>query len=459
MATKELSHPSKADTQEVCIDLPGEAVQCWRSSDNIKVVLRKHRDVIFDINLQGGSKYTVESKCDFYCPRDKKLLRKVEFIDGEVLNVWVGREFKGVLELKSNGRLLGTYTVNQLDTTAYGTDPKTKPEPLMVIMGQRNSPSGFKCTLDDPLGVGWAQLTFKPDVDPKLATLSAFGSRVSYQLPEQLPEIQEYVAVTEAQTDEINPQVVRQLERDDAVVGTVDQIFVPPKGDANGSPLYRAFSTAAPILTGNLFKEAAGYLQENFRQLHKFGMMVRIEKKTKGKYRVALKGRTLNGTFGNLIGAGRDSKITHHSAPMGGEETKFIDGGFSRSGKAGFGGVRRMFLTTVENFKGGLKVQVVGTIIDWIVDANTVFIDEKGSKDISEFLGRAGVSLVKAGVTAALGGLFVSGFMAGLAAASLALPVVAVVVVAIGLYFVAAYFVDQVDDQFQIKERVANAVQ
>lgn len=44
-------------TQQLCIDLPGEAVQCWRSSDNLQILLRKHRDVIFDIRIGNGASY------------------------------------------------------------------------------------------------------------------------------------------------------------------------------------------------------------------------------------------------------------------------------------------------------------------------------------------------------------------------------------------------------------------
>jgi hypothetical protein len=89
--------------QEVCINLPGEAVQCWRSSDRIKVILRKHRDVIFNINLGSGKTYTVESsESDFYNARDKKLVRpgannKLTFKDGERFHLWVKRDFKGFL--------------------------------------------------------------------------------------------------------------------------------------------------------------------------------------------------------------------------------------------------------------------------------------------------------------------------------------------------------------------------
>jgi hypothetical protein len=100
MNTSVAKKSSGAQTQEVCIDLPGETVQCWRSSDNIRVRLRKHRDIFFDINLKASAIYTVESAFDFYSPRDKKLLKRANFWDGERFNVWVGRGFKGKLVLK-----------------------------------------------------------------------------------------------------------------------------------------------------------------------------------------------------------------------------------------------------------------------------------------------------------------------------------------------------------------------
>lgn len=71
MATKNASTGSARATQEICTDLPGESVQCWRSSDKVKVVLRKHCDVIFDVNLKKDAIYTVESTSEFYSPRER----------------------------------------------------------------------------------------------------------------------------------------------------------------------------------------------------------------------------------------------------------------------------------------------------------------------------------------------------------------------------------------------------
>jgi hypothetical protein len=59
------------------IDLPGETVQGWCSSNKIKVILRKHRDVLFDIQLFKGMGYTVHAEqSSFYDVRQKKIVLK-----------------------------------------------------------------------------------------------------------------------------------------------------------------------------------------------------------------------------------------------------------------------------------------------------------------------------------------------------------------------------------------------
>ena len=66
-----------------------------------------------------------------------------------------------------------------------------------------------------------------------------------------------------------------------------------------------------------------------------------------------------------------------------------------------------------------------------------MYFDEKGSKDLCEFLGRAGVSIAKAGATAALGSVFAAAglmILGGIFATvgMAALPVALVVAVVVG---------------------------
>jgi hypothetical protein len=324
MTTKSAQKSASTTVQDVCIDLPGETVQCWRSSDKVKVVLRKHRDVVFDINLQAGASYSVESRSAFYCPVLKKLVRKVDFLDGNLCHVWVGREFKDALVLKKGGRVLGTYQVNQLDKTTYGSDPKTKPEPLMVVMGQKKSPVPFVCTPEDPFGVESAHPALMSSFEPNLPVLKDLGTKFEYTFLRQSPDVREYVAITEARASEIQPQVLAQLESGVAVNGTVEQIFMAPK-DGHRSLLYAAILKAAgyisgnDTLTGNEFKETTGYLAENFKRLNEVSMTVHIEKKIKGKYRVALKGYLISDVFGKITGRIEKLKPRHTNVPLGSE--------------------------------------------------------------------------------------------------------------------------------------------
>lgn len=140
---------STSDSVCVPIDLPGETVTCTRQAGQkkIRIMLRKHRDIIFDLQLSTGMEYTVHAEqSDFYSVRDKKLIEarlehRVRFKDGERFHVWVPRQFKGALILSANGTCIGRYPVNQLDPTAYGSHPADKPAPLMVVLRQQPRPT------------------------------------------------------------------------------------------------------------------------------------------------------------------------------------------------------------------------------------------------------------------------------------------------------------------------------
>lgn len=448
--------------QTTCIDLPGEAVQCWRSGDNIQVVLRKHRDVVFDINLHPGRSYSVESKSDFYNPIQKKLTRRVDFLDGDPCHLWVGRQFKDELILKASGRILGSFRVNDLDASEYGADPKVKPEPLMIVMGQKNDQMSLICTPEDPFGVGDAQSKVISPFESKFSIMRELGTKFDYSYLQYSPVVKEYVAVTTASLSELNPKILARLEAEGSADGGVTEIFRPPK-KADESVLYRALLAAAGyisgngILTENGFKETAGYVVEHFEKLNQIAMKVHIEKKVKGMYRVALKGYLLSDVFGKITGRVKNIKVQHINVPLGSKGGTFIDGGFARTGKTGYGGFKRIIMTSAQNFRGGLKIQGIGTVIDLIVDANTVFFDEKGSRDLSEFLGRAGVSLAKAGATAALGSALAAFGTAILTAAvGVALPAAIVVGVVVLGFIAAAVLVDKVDEFFDVKNKVAD---
>ncbi|MCG2586107.1 hypothetical protein [Massilia sp. TS11] len=142
MSTQTKSESCDVVVQEHHIDLPGETVECWirGSTGKLKVILRKHRDVVFDIHLGNGKSYTLEAtESDFYNARDKKIVlaaqhAKVMFKDGERMHVWVSRNFRGSLLVKCDGHLVSNVTPNEWDKHCHSDDPKEKPVPLIVAI-------------------------------------------------------------------------------------------------------------------------------------------------------------------------------------------------------------------------------------------------------------------------------------------------------------------------------------
>jgi len=461
--------PIPPKTQRVCIDLPGEDFSCYLTEPNLEVMLRKHRDVVIDINVKEGKSYTIEANSgDFYSPKDKKLIshkkkQKITFKDGERLHLWVGRSFKGELIIKDGQRLIGQYAPMKLDMVNYGDNPATKPEPLIIAIGTKKEPVVGICTPDDPFGMKNNQALQRDMYAKWIRDIKTYGTQYDYDqylIPTNTPEpeAQEYAVVAAVEAEEIQPQVRAQLDAGTTVQDSPEKIFASITA---ASALTTAANSFWSTLATNTVKETLGYTQEHWRQFGKLTMNVTIQKAKLGKYRVVFKGRMLTRMAGKsaaqLAGWAMQKKTI--SRPMGSPGAAWIDGNHSKTGKAGLGGAKRISITAASNFKSGLKIQAIGTIIDLYGDIKTVYGDE-GSGDFSEFLGRAGVTFVKAAVTAAVGSLAAvglsTGLVAGLAIAGFAAPAALVVLVVIGGYVAVATAVDLIDESLQIKERTAN---
>ncbi len=125
----------------VYIDLPGENAKGVLTGCANRIILKKHRDVVIEINIKKGDIYLVRStQSDFYCDRDKQLIQykkkqHVIFKDGEKLHLWISRDFKGCLVVESlSGVLIGQFKVNAIDVNNYGDAPRDKPAPFIIIL-------------------------------------------------------------------------------------------------------------------------------------------------------------------------------------------------------------------------------------------------------------------------------------------------------------------------------------
>lgn len=147
------------------IDLPGQDAKNLLVGCANKVILRKHRDVVVDINLGNQAKYTLQAtgktqRDMFYDTKSKKLLNKLNFNDGERCHVWVGRNISAELRLLSNGKIIGKISVKQMDcTSGCSEDPKDKPAPIIISMKKDVEKS--------PVSSGGKGSKFSPDLHGK----------------------------------------------------------------------------------------------------------------------------------------------------------------------------------------------------------------------------------------------------------------------------------------------------
>lgn len=198
---------NEPDTYITTIDLPGETVQFWRSTKTVRVVLRKHRDVLFDIQLFKGMAYTVEAEqSDFYDADAKKIYlpkRRLTFRDGQRVHLWISREFKGSLILKANEKILGRFEPNKLDPATHDVSPTTKPAPLIIVWHNDAAAKPLASTaasLPDNRVVGSPETTEKSATD---AWADSQIPQMTLPLPEQLSDgVDQIMHVIEVRPDD-----------------------------------------------------------------------------------------------------------------------------------------------------------------------------------------------------------------------------------------------------------------
>jgi hypothetical protein len=214
---KTSSNKEQDEFQCVNIDLPGEAIQCTRSKNKIKVILRKHRDVVLDIKLLKGLNYTIESETSpFYSVRDKKLIsagRKVTLQNEERLHLWVARDFKGHLVLKASNSIIGKYNIEKLDPIKYGEDPKDKPAPFIISLKNDVSQEENKSSLSDDF-LPKKTAPFSTSINPKS---EAANFRASF-IEEPHPVIQ----VVHVKEEGIPEKVLKHFQSGGGKSGLVD---------------------------------------------------------------------------------------------------------------------------------------------------------------------------------------------------------------------------------------------
>lgn len=421
--------PPSPDTQRTCIDLPGETVRCYFYKSKLQIMLRKHRDVIFEINLGKGAAYTIEAdQADFYNARDKKLVefrrkQKVTFKDGERMHMWVSREFKGHLLLKSNGKLLARYEPNAIDPTRYDADPATKPAPLIVVMGYGDSApfstsrsgTAGQCTAANPKGLSAEELMRMPFHEQRLYSMTGETKFIP-------------VGTTQAAGQSPQDMYVVEVKNPDAHdMPESIASFIKHGGEET------AVDTTGIMTRNWLFGQIAGagaYYSDNYKWINelwnqKFRLQKVVHKNVGLRYYIVFKG---NPGLRQYITAARYGVLNSKVISISG-------------GAASLKGIRH---AAWDATKGSLKkagaLAVIFTIAldtaEWLGDYEQRDLKTgKPKKDFFDLATKIGIDLVKAGVSAALGALAMAAAVAlGALTVGIAVVVGAIVVsIAVGV--------------------------
>lgn len=420
------------DTQRVCIDLPGEDIRCHIYMPKLQIMLRKHRDVIFEIALFKGMTYTVEAdQSDFYNARDKKLVefkkkQRVSFTDGERMHLWVARGFKGHLILKANGKVLGRYEPRALDNKWYDDEPTTKPAPLILVM--KNQPAATPST---KLAASMARDRAAPDaLAPWTPPQSPFELAISKTAAEQ----DQSMHVVEVKPGNDTPDNIAAFFKQGG-----EQTAVDTTGILTRNWLWAQITGAAGYMSDNkawvteLWKEKF-YLQ---RVTHKAGEKVYIVLKGNAGLREFLSGTRYASTHTKVIaitsGAGSVQGLRHASW----EATK------GSIKKAGF--LALLFTITLDT-------------AEWLADYEQSDPHTgKPKKDIFDLFFKIGIDVFKAGISAAIGSALM-GALLMLIGTAVAVPAVVIVVGAVLLSIGVGYSLDLLDKKTGATDKLSSQI-
>lgn len=437
----------------VCIDLPGEPVECWADTD-VTVLLRKHRDVVFDVHLVKGKTYTVEATDDwFYDTAKKQRVKSTTFQDGERRHIWIGRDFKGFLVLKLGATELQRYSMLLLNTDNHGEDPKTKPEPIILTYGAQPGVSGApQIAMFSSSAPGFAS---RPDrvtnlTDPSwrtdlmpVPTASTFLDdpfSCKRLLPVKLPSAAQTAPEQIGHVFEVNVTTIPS-----------DLVHLVETGGADETAIDTQKVATRNWIIGQ-FIGTAGYFGDNLpwvSELWKsnFRLIRIIHKRVGPKWYVVFKGSLKS-----------REEIT--AAKYGIKNSKI----FAITG--GAGSAESMAQSAWKSAKGAIttKAGVITIVLtvgldfgEWYNEYQQVDSAGHHKKDLFDLFAKVGIDLAVAGLTAALTSLIVGGLATAATAASIAaFPVVATVAIAIGVAVVVGYIVNLIDKKVHFTDWVAS---
>jgi hypothetical protein len=406
--------------------------------------LRKHRDVIFDIHVNKGATYTVEAPEDWiYDVVKKKRVQQGQFADGQRYHIWISRAFKGELLLKQNGKVLQRYSMHQFGLTGSNPDPKAKPDPIIIAMGtnQASGPPFAMLPATSPRTP--ALLSYpQPALPDYLRAPQPFDLTTAQQqwtcpVPVKLAAGTVQEPAQQAHVAEVNKQSLPQEILDGIAAGGGDETAIDTNKIATRNWLIGQLAGTTAFLSDN--KE---WIKELL--LERFKLMKIVHKNVGERWYVVFTG---NPRLRKLITAARYGVRNEKVLTLaGGAGT--VESGAAAAWESSKGAFKKAGLIA-------LIFTVSLDVAEWLHDYQQVGPDGKRKKDFADLLGKIGIDLAKAGLSAAVASVAVGTIVAGLAG-TVALPVVAIVVGTIVVAIAVGYGLDYLDKKVHATEHVTS---
>ena len=115
-------------------------------------------------------------------------------------------------------------------------------------------------------------------------------------------------------------------------------------------------------------------------------------------------------------------------------------------------GAKKAGEAVVKTAKQIRGLAAVGLVIDFFGDYNAVMVDEKGSREVGELLGRVGISIFAAGVGIAVSNIGLAASMTLMAMFGFTLPAAVVLLIGLAVVMGVGYFV--ADQSSKLKDKI-----
>lgn len=379
------------------IYMPGQPVKNLSVGYDYKIILGSIREVVFNFDIKNVKEISVEIEkissstnvkdYGVYDVKKKKILSNGKFLlePNKPYRVHVSRFFKGTFIVKADGKIIGRYTPKLIDTTRYGKEPLLWIEPMYIGFSEGDNKTPLMKLLENHNNVTQEWLNDLPQFNNKSMAPPYSSQSVGNN----------FLNVCRAPTNDYAMVFVYKLNHNPkrtlwrvvmGETGGVSEVSVDSLETMINSQDFNELvkniinTLTTPEGAGAL--NGAAFIKDNYHWKDALKRKVQI-KWVRGYLAIVFKGPNPPVNF------------TH--AGLAHDKLKGMSGGVH---------VRkdRIWLSfknahTVQSVAKGIRgIPALGLVLDLIGDYKAVMVDENGSREIMELLGRAGISAIAAGV-------------------------------------------------------------